>query len=336
MKLHTQHSIPLAPLHTFRIEVSGRSLIRLEEAQQCAYLPVDQDYYVLGGGSNTLFTSDFDTLIVKNELRGIAIEEKPNGFSLSVGAGENWHDLVTNCLARGMNGFENLALIPGTVGAAPVQNIGAYGVEIERYIETVEVWDRTKLAFNTFSKSDCQFAYRSSVFKQNPQRYLITKVNFWLPKHWQPELSYGPLSQLPKNASATDIAAQVIAIRQAKLPDPQELPNAGSFFKNPSLAADDAAKLAVSYPELPRFPQADGRVKLAAGWLIDNLQLKGYSKNAAAVHQNQALVLVNTGNATGADVIALAQHIMERVEQEYGVLLEPEVRILDNHGLFII
>ncbi|RUO62942.1 UDP-N-acetylmuramate dehydrogenase [Pseudidiomarina planktonica] len=336
MKLHTQHSVPLAPLHTFRIEVSGRSLIRLEDARQCLDLPVAEDYYVLGGGSNTLFTSDFGTLIVKNELRGIAIEEASDGFSLSVGAGENWHELVTNCLARGINGFENLALIPGTVGAAPVQNIGAYGVEIERYIETVEVWDRTNLEFKTFTKSDCQFAYRSSVFKQNPQRYIITKVNFWLPKNWQPELSYGPLSHLPKTASATDIAAQVIAIRQAKLPDPQELPNAGSFFKNPSLAAADAETLAVKYPALPMFPQVDGTIKLAAGWLIDHLQLKGYAEGAAAVHQNQALVLVNTGNAAGTDVIALAQHIMERVEQEYGVLLEPEVRILDSHGLLTI
>lgn len=336
MKLTTQHSIPLAALHTFGIEVSGRALIRLQNAQHCYDLPTDEDYYVLGSGSNTLFTCDFETLIVKNELLGIVVEETADAFLLSVGAGENWHQLVMDCLQKGINGFENLALIPGTVGAAPVQNIGAYGVEIERYIETVEVWDRADLAFKTFAKNECQFAYRSSRFKLNPQRYIITRVHFRLPKKWQPELSYGPLSQLPDTASATEVAAQVIAIRQAKLPDPAVLPNAGSFFKNPALGAAKAEQLKAKHPGLPMFPQVDGTVKVAAGWLIDNLQLKGYARNSAAVHDNQALVLVNKGRASGADVLGLAQDVMRKVEQEYGILLEPEVRILNSHALVTI
>jgi len=330
------YPVDLAPLHTFKLPSKGRALLRLTEVSQCSALPADNDYYVLGGGSNVVFTENYERLIVKVEIKGITITESPDEWQIKVGAGENWHELVMRCLALGINGLENLALIPGTVGAAPVQNIGAYGVEVERYIHAVEVWDREQQDFLTLAKDACQFGYRDSIFKRHPERYLITQVIFHLAKAWQPVLSYGPLQSLAKGASAQDIAQRVIDIRQTKLPNPEQLPNAGSFFKNPVIPHTQYMQLKALLPNVPAYEADEGAVKVSAAYLIDQLGFKGVHVNDAFVHEQQALVLTNRGAATGSDLLALATKIQQQVLDHFGITLEVEVRLLGSHRLINI
>lgn len=291
--------------------------------------------FVLGGGSNLVLAGDFDGLVLQVRLGGRAlVAEDDTAWLVRAGAGENWHGLVQWTLAQGWPGLENLALIPGTVGAAPIQNIGAYGLEMAERFHSLEAVDLETGQMVYFDAAACRFGYRDSVFKHAAAaRYLIVAVTFRLPKRWQPVVAYADVA---RELAAQDIAAPtarqvaeaVVAIRTRKLPDPARIGNAGSFFKNPQVDAATFAKLSARYPALPHYPQADGRVKLAAGWLVEQCGWKGRTLGAVGVYEQQALVLVNRGGARGAEVLRLAQAIQASVRAAFGVELEPEPVIL--------
>lgn len=327
-------SVNLQNLHSFRLPARAQALIRLNDISQLSALETISRYLVLAGGTNTVFVTDYQGAIVVPDFYGMTVEQSADCFRLRVGASENWHHFVTDCVERGIDGLENLALIPGTVGAAPVQNIGAYGVEVGAFIESVEAIDLVLKCPLQLDHSACQFGYRDSTFKRQVNRYLITHVNFKIPKQWRPVLSYGPLQQLQqrKTINAKEIYRAVIDVRQAKLPMPEELPNAGSFFKNPEITQQELDVLQLSYPDVPYYPTDNG-FKVAAGWLIDTLGLKGFTYKGVAVHKQQALVLVNTGEATGEHLLALCQFIRHRIYQVFHILLEPEVRLIGMLGL---
>lgn len=264
--------------------------------------------------------------------KGIKIVEHPTDFLITVAAGENWHQLVSYLLDQGIAGFENLALIPGTVGAAPVQNIGAYGVEIAKYIESVDFFDINSKSFKSLTNPQCHFGYRESVFKhQLKNKVVITQVHFKLPKKWQPELSYGPLQQL-NDPTPQQVFEQVIHTRNSKLPNPKVLANAGSFFKNPIITETVLTRLLAQFPELPHYSHGVGHHKVAAGWLIEQAGLKGFKIAGIEVHQQQALVLVNHGNSKGSDLIAMIHHIQQTVLARYHIILEHEVRLIDSQS----
>lgn len=294
---------------------------------------------VLGGGSNLVITGDIKTLVIKVEITGRRVlEEQEKGFVIEAGAGENWHDFVTWTLEQGCPGLENLALIPGSVGASPVQNIGAYGVELQDRFHSLDAVDlRTGRTFS-LNAAQCGFGYRDSVFKHAPSgdkglglagRAVITRVRFWLPKPWKPVLGY---ADLERKIAETDIqqpdARQIFdwvcAIRRAKLPDPAVIGNAGSFFKNPTVSVEQCADIIARDPKVVHYPMADGSIKLAAGWLIDACGWKGRGVGNAGVYEKQALVLVNRGGATGGEVMTLAKAIQTSVYERFGILLEPE------------
>ncbi|MDA6066867.1 UDP-N-acetylmuramate dehydrogenase [Idiomarina abyssalis] len=325
--------IELAERHTFKLPAKCRTLIELNSSDEVEQLAFEEPYYLLGEGSNTLFLEDFQGTVVCNRLLGVCIEELETSFLVTAAAGENWHNFVTDLRGRNIDGMENLALIPGSVGAAPVQNIGAYGVEVATFIEQVTAWDISEKCWVSMSTEDCQFAYRDSLFKQHPGRWLITSVTFRLPKDWRPVTHYSPLNQLSDNASAQSIFDKVIEVRQKKLPDPKVIPNAGSFFKNPVVSNALLESLLQKWPDIVYFPADESRSKVAAGWLIEHLGLKSLNEGDAAVNPNQALVLINRARATGADVSQLAQKIMKHVKEASGIELEPEVRLVGKHGL---
>ncbi|RUO60469.1 UDP-N-acetylmuramate dehydrogenase [Pseudidiomarina insulisalsae] len=324
-------NISLKPLHSFQLPYYASEVTEITSEAELERL--EGDFLVLGEGSNTIFTCDFDRPIVRILLDHIHVEESADYFTLRVGAGVNWHALVSYTLEHTIPGFENLALIPGSVGAAPVQNIGAYGVEVGEYINSVKAWDRQTRRWHTFNRESCEFAYRDSIFKRSAGRYLITEVEFCMPKAWVARLNYGALKELPPNVSAQEIMQAVIAIRNSKLPNPDIIPNAGSFFKNPVIEKLQFLELQERFPAIAHYPVADGKVKLAAGWLIDQLGLKGFRCGGAAVHAQQALVLVNQNQAKGEDVLQLAGTIQARVAEVFGVNLEAEVRLMDSKGL---
>lgn len=321
-------------MHSFRLPAKANKIIYLKDISELSSLP--SDAYILGAGSNTVFLEDFERPIVKVELQGICIQESASDWLVTVGAGENWHQLVCKLMERGVFGFENMALIPGTVGAAPVQNIGAYGREIADFIKTVQAWHLGRKELVTLTQSDCKFAYRDSLFKREAGDWIITEVCFAIPKQWEPEISYGELRQLQQPITAKAIFDAVISTRQRKLPDPDLVPNAGSFFKNPVVSQRKLTTLLDEHPNMPYFTVSEGTFKLAAGWLIDALGLKGFQHGGAAVHRHQALVLINAGNATGTDVVALAKYIQAEIRNVYGVELEPEVRLLGAKGLIAL
>lgn len=291
---------------------------------------------VLGGGSNTLFCNDFDGLVIKVELKGVVITEDEQDHLLHVAAGEDWHELVQHTINQSINGLENLALIPGVVGAAPVQNIGAYGIEFKDFCTSVDYIDLVDGEQKTLTAQECLFAYRDSIFKGAlKDRALITAVSLRLPKQWQANCRYGLLEGL--NTTESVVSAQAIfnavcRIRSEKLPDPRVLGNAGSFFKNPIVSAHLSEQLLSHHPTMPHYPQSDGSVKLAAGWLIDQCGLKGKQIGGASVHQQQALVIINQGNASAQDVVELAWFVREKVLAKFAVLLEHEVRFIGAHG----
>ncbi len=290
--------------------------------------------FVLGGGSNIVLTGDFDGLVLHVALKGQRLlREEADAWIVEAGAGENWHDFVQWTLAQGWPGLENLSLIPGTVGAAPIQNIGAYGLELADRFESLEVFDLVTGELQNLGRNACCFSYRDSVFKQEgwhlDGRKLVTRVVFRLPKRWQPITSYTDLAvELEARKIATpnaqQIADAVVTIRQRKLPDPAQIPNAGSFFHNPVVDAATTDRLLTAFPGLPRFPQPNGHVKLAAGWLIEQSGWKGRNLGAAGMYEKQALVLVNRGGATGAEVKALMQAVQRDVRIKFGVELTPE------------
>jgi UDP-N-acetylmuramate dehydrogenase len=328
------YDFSLRPLNTFGIDARARAYVRVTSAADLAAVLADpllaaMPRLVLGGGSNILLKGDFDGLVLHMCGLGREVQGERDGKILvKAQAGENWHQFVLFTLEQGLGGLENMSLIPGTVGAAPIQNIGAYGAEVKDSFHSLTVYDTTSGQLRTMSAAECQFAYRHSVFKQEEGRTLIIlDVTFALPKVWTPNLKYGELAQALDGVvdpSAKQISDAVIAIRQRKLPDPAVIGNAGSFFKNPVVTAEHCASLLQQFPNLVHHVQTDGTEKLAAGWLIDQCGWKGRSLGNAGVYPKQALVLVNNGGATGAELIALARAIQADVLARYGVQLEPE------------
>ena len=287
----------------------------------------------LGGGSNVVLPESLPgaTLLI-NILGHEILKADDNNSWISVGAGVNWHDFVSWTLENNLPGFENLALIPGTVGAAPIQNIGAYGVEIGEYIDNIEAFDSAIHAFVTLPQVACQFAYRDSYFKQNPNRFIVTKVVFKIPRAWQARLQYADLAKQftasNTNPSAKQIFDAVCTIRSNKLPDPKVIGNAGSFFQNPIVSTKQYEQLSEQFPNLVSYPDSNGKRKLAAGWLIDQCGFKGKRIGPVGVYEKQALVLVNLGGGTSTDILNLAKNIQEEVLGKFGVQLEIEPNIL--------
>lgn len=368
--LPLHHHFPLRSLNTFGLDAHAASYLRVESVAQLRAALADPDLaalprLVLGGGSNLLLTGDFAGLVLHIALRGRAVldggPERPPADSgghgaaglapaksasaptdpdciyVRAAAGENWHDFVQWTLAQGIGGLENLSLIPGTVGAAPIQNIGAYGAETKDCFHSLTAFDPASGELLTMDAPACRFGYRDSVFKHEAgpagRGLIIVDVTFALPRAWRPNLRYAELAQavqeeLAKTGAAApgaqQVADTVIAIRRRKLPDPARIGNAGSFFKNPVVSGAECAALLERFPALVHHRQADGSEKLAAGWLIDQCGWKGRSLGPAGVYEKQALVLVNRGGASGADVLQLARAIQDDVEARYGVRLEAE------------
>jgi UDP-N-acetylmuramate dehydrogenase len=286
---------------------------------------------VLGGGSNVILPRTLSGATLLMNIPGIEVIDSNLEFTtIAVGGGVNWHQFVSWTLDHDFCGLENLALIPGTVGAAPIQNIGAYGVEVGDYIQRVEVYDAKEQVFVTLSKQECHFAYRDSYFKQHPNRFIVTKVVFDIPKKWQARIQYADLTkQFSSNSSpsAKDIFSAVCAIRAHKLPDPKVIGNAGSFFQNPIVPREQYETLILKHPGLISYPEAGNKRKLAAGWLIDQCGLKGRRMGNVGVYENQALVLVNHGGGTAQDILGLAKCIQDTVHSKFGVKLEIEPNI---------
>ncbi|SNY80324.1 UDP-N-acetylmuramate dehydrogenase [Enterobacter sp. CC120223-11] len=329
----------LKPWNTFGIDRHARQVVHAENAIQLLNvwqqatsenLPV----LILGEGSNVLFLEDYSGVVLINRLKGIEVSELPDAWLLHVGAGENWHSLVKYTLEKGMPGLENLALIPGCTGSSPIQNIGAYGVELQRVCAYVDCIELSTGLQKRLSAEECRFGYRDSIFKHEYQdRYVIVAVGLKLAKAWHPVLSYGDLTRLdPQTVTPQQVFDAVCHMRITKLPDPKVNGNAGSFFKNPVINSTAAEKLLAAFPSAPHYPQADGSVKLAAGWLIDQCQLKGARVGGAMVHRHQALVLINEDNATSDDVVALARYVRQQVGEKFDVWLEPEVRFIGAQG----
>lgn len=289
---------------------------------------------ILGGGSNILFTKDFEGLVLKNEIKGIELlHEDANYVYVKAGAGENWHQFVLHCISRGWAGVENLSLIPGCVGAAPVQNIGAYGVELDDVFLDLEAFHLKEKKMVTLTKSDCDFGYRDSVFKKKyKNEFAITSVTFQLKKKPVFHTSYGAITQElekmgVKELSIKAISQAVISIRSSKLPDPVQVANAGSFFKNPEITKTRYEELQAEFPGIIAYPLADDKMKLAAGWLIEQCGWKDFRRGDAGCHAKQALVLVNYGKATGSEIYQLSEEIITSVMKRFGVILEREVNI---------
>lgn len=321
--------------NSFNIPTISPTLYQLTSLNDLSELPdLDSNsFYILGEGTNSLFVDAIAPIIIKPDFKGVSISENNTNYIVKVASGENWHDLVTLCIEKGINGLENLALIPGSVGAAPVQNIGAYGVEFSDFCMQVNWYDFSSKTIKCLKSSDCLFGYRESIFKNKLfNKGVITEVLLSFPKIWQAKLSYTGLQDLGLNPSAIDVMDKVISLRQSKLPDPKLLPNAGSFFKNPVVSKEKLLYLHSIYPNMPFYPQDENQVKLAAGWLIDQVGLKGYCKDGVGVHEHQALVLVNHNSKNGKDILALAKLVQSKVFESFGILLSPEVHMVTSQG----
>jgi UDP-N-acetylmuramate dehydrogenase len=335
-----QRDVSLHRLNTFGLPARAAWFAAIETPAQLAALIATPEWrylqhFVLGGGSNLILTGDFDGLVLHVRIPGRErVAEDDDAWIVRAGAGENWHEFVCWTLDCGWSGLENLALIPGTVGAAPIQNIGAYGLEMAERFQQLEAVDLMTGETVTFDRAACRFGYRDSAFKREAAgRYLITSVTFRLPKRWRSLTGYADVARELEtrkiaNPTAQQLADAIIAIRTRKLPDPARIGNAGSFFKNPVVDAAAFARLAARYPELPHYVQPDGMVKLAAGWLIERRGWKGKVCGPVGVYEKQALVLVNRGGARGEDVLRLARAIQESVRAMFGVELEPEPVVL--------
>jgi UDP-N-acetylmuramate dehydrogenase len=332
---------PLRTFNTFGIEAYARYFAEPTSEEEMSMLLSDSRFskypkLILGGGSNLLFThSALDCLVLKNNVRGIAlVREDEDHVFIRAGAGENWHNLVMYCIANGYGGVENLSLIPGNVGAGPMQNIGAYGVELKDVFSELEALSIRERRIEKFSATQCQFGYRESVFKrQLKDQYIITSVTLRLNKKPVFNVSYGAIAQElellgVKELSVAAISQAVCNIRRSKLPDPAVIGNAGSFFKNPEVTSGKFKSLQTDFPGIIGYPLTNGNVKLAAGWLIEQCGWKGKSFGDAGVHKLQALVLVNYGKATGKEIYDLSQRVLDSVYKTFGVVLEREVNIL--------
>jgi UDP-N-acetylmuramate dehydrogenase len=332
-----QEGVSLKPYNTFGIDVKARlfaAFHSLEELQDLLPSLRRIPFLLSGGGSNMLFTQDFDGIFVRNRILGIEeVVRSENEVVVSAGAGENWHQFVQHCVSLGYGGLENLSLIPGCVGASPMQNIGAYGVEIKDVFEYLDAVEIATGNMKRFFAEDCAFGYRESVFKrQLKNEYIICSVAFRLSLNPKVNTSYGVIeAELERmsviNPSIKDVSQAVINIRKSKLPDPTVLGNAGSFFKNPVVPEAILDQIRSTYEKVPSYPAGEGTVKLAAGWLIEQAGWKGKRVGAVGVHELQALVLVNYGGGTGKEVYDLSQEIIEDIQQKFGVSLEREVNI---------
>lgn len=329
----------LKAFNTLGLEINAQAVVIADTAEKIVAAwntsqKQHQPFLVLGEGSNVLFLENFAGSVIVNAIKGIVIEEQDEAWHLHVGAGEDWHQLVEHTLKKGIPGLENLALIPGMTGSAPIQNIGAYGVELKDVCHYVDVLHLTSGKTARLHRDECHFGYRDSVFKHVlKDDYVIVAVGLRLKKQWNPVLSYGDLAKLnPATVSAWDVFNAVCHMRQSKLPDPRITGNVGSFFKNPLITSQQSTLLLSQWPTMPHYPQVNGEVKLAAGWLIDQCDLKGFRVGGAAVHRQQALVLINEDNATPQDIIGLAHHVRHRVGEKFNVWLEPEVRFIGAQG----
>ena len=351
-----EKNVPLQPFNTFHIVARAHTLVRIASEADLHELLSDPEWgpepkFVLGGGSNIVLTGDVKPVVLKVEIMGRRlVSETAKAFIVEAGAGENWHDFVAWTLAQGYPGLENMALIPGTVGASPVQNVGAYGVELQDRFESLDAMDLQTGQIFTLNAAQCAFGYRDSIFKHSSAealpagghqalglkgRALILRVRFALPKLWKPVLGYADIDKKMAEHHCTQPTAQqlfdwVCEIRRAKLPDPQVIGNAGSFFKNPTVTLEQCADIIARDPKVVHYRLADGSIKLAAGWLIDSCGWRGKSVGQAGVYEKQALVLVNRGGgsdgdgATGGEVMTLARAIQTSVYERFGIRLEPE------------
>lgn len=335
--MHIQENISLKNYNTFGIDVKAKQFVEVTTLNDLIdVLTIHKDFFILGGGSNLLLTKDIEKLVIYINLKGIEILSVSGGdIFVKACAGENWHDFVLWCLEQDFGGIENMSLIPGNVGTSPIQNIGAYGVELKDTMYELEALELETNTLKTFSNIDCQFDYRNSVFKNELKgKYIITSVIFKLTKNRHKlNSSYGAIhSELEKNniesPTIKDISNAVIAIRQSKLPDPKELGNSGSFFKNPVILKRQFRELQQKYPDIPHFIISETEVKIPAGWLVEQCGFKGKRFGDAGVHKKQALVLVNYGNATGQEILELSKQIQKVVLKKFGILLEAEVNIL--------
>jgi UDP-N-acetylmuramate dehydrogenase len=334
--VHIERNVNLRTLNAFGLSAQAQALVRVDSDAAVRRVIDHADLgrapkLVLGGGSNIVFTRDPVSVVLKVEVMGRRlVQERADAWIVEAGAGENWHDVVAWTLQQGLPGLENLALIPGTVGAAPVQNIGAYGVELRERFESLDVVDLVTGRGATLDLEACHFGYRDSVFKHSlAGKSVITRVRFRLPKPWRPVVGYLELERRMQDTGnalpdAQTIFDWVCAIRRGKLPDPAVIGNVGSFFKNPVVTVEQCRDIIGRDPEVVHYPLPDGSVKLAAGWLIDACGWKGKSIGRAGVYEKQALVLVNRGGASGAEVVTLARAIQESVYGRFGIRLEPE------------
>lgn len=331
--------VPLKERHTFGLQACAHDLVEIKTKDDLVsvFSELNQHtYYLLGEGSNSIFLEDFSGTIVLNKLQGIEVKDDGANILLSVASGESWHNLVEYTLSIGAFGFENLALIPGTVGAAPIQNIGAYGVEIEKFVVLVEYYDIELNSFETLKREDCHFAYRDSIFKQALfNKVVITQVDFILPKNAAVEQSYAPLNQLV-NPSPRDIFNKVVEVRREKLPDPRVFGNAGSFFKNPVVLNRVFDDINQDYENVPHFRVDEASVKIPAAWLIDQLGFKGKMYSGVKCHERQPLVLINTGDGNGEGLLMLARQIKQDVKNAFSIELENEVRLVGHSGLIAL
>lgn len=338
MKILEYHS--LKKLNTFGIDATAKFFAEFSTVGELQDLLSDERFLnskklILGGGSNLLFTQNFDGLVLKNNLKGITlVKEDADHYYVKAAAGEVWHEFVMHCIKMNYAGLENLSLIPGNVGASPMQNIGAYGVEIKDVFYELEAFSLLDKNLRTFSAAECKFGYRESVFKRElKNKFIITSVTFKLYKVPKFNTSYGAIETELKmmgivEKSIRTISKAVCNIRNSKLPNPAEIGNAGSFFKNPEVTKGKYEFLKTKYPEIVGYPLENGNVKLAAGWLIEQAGWKGKTFGEAGVHKNQALVLVNYGNAKGSEIFDLSQKVMDSVKEKFGVDLEREVNII--------
>jgi len=333
--LNIQQNISLKKYNTFGIDAIAKQFITANSIKELQEIITNKnDIFLLGGGSNMLLTSNISKLVVHLNLKGIIVNDTAKSeVFVTAEAGENWHDFVIWCISQNYGGLENLSLIPGNVGASPIQNIGAYGVEIKDTFHQLEAIEIETGKIKTFDKEACNFGYRNSVFKNELKgKYIIVNVTFKLTKNkHQLNISYGAIKNYLndiEHPTLKEISDAVISIRQSKLPDPKEIGNSGSFFKNPVISKMDFDKLQKKYPEIPSYIVSESEIKIPAGWLIEQCGFKGKRFGEAGVHKNQALVLINYGNATGKEIFKLAQKIQETVKKTFNIDLEIEVNII--------
>ena len=338
--LRIEKNFPLRGYNTFHLPARARWFMEYDNEDELGRILRDEYFQELrslhiGAGSNLLFVTDFNGIIVHSRIRGITpVRETETDVTLRIGAAEVWDDVVHYAVSRGWGGIENLSLIPGEAGAAAVQNIGAYGAELKDVVESVEAFNQLTFERHTFSATDCEYAYRYSAFK-DPHRdpHIVTHINLRLRKHPTLQLDYAPLREALGNAplhpTLRDVREAVIAIRRSKLPDPDQLGNAGSFFMNPLIDRPHFDRLRALHPDIPSYPAPDGRIKIPAGWLIERCGFKGLREGEVGVYERQALIIVNHGHATGDDIARFAERIRNTVEERFGINLTPEVRYVE-------